>query len=337
MLDVNNFILLKEYLTNRNIIGNNSSVSIEPMSGGISNSVLKIISGKDQFVLKQALPRLRVNSEWFSDVARSNVEKQALKFLPQIIPGITPKLIYEDESNYLFIMECAPESSVTWKSLLMRQDCNEQVARKVGAILGRLHDETHNLQDAKNLFGNKKFFYQLRIEPFFEFLQWKHPDLKSQINQHIAHCLERESSLVIGDYSPKNILVHEENVMVIDFEVIHYGDSSFDLGFLTTHLLLKSLNFKKFRRRYFNVLREIVEGYFSHVHFSKRDELEALAVQQLAWLMLARVDGKSPIEYITEESDKQSIRYASYEILHNQMKTYQEVIDFFNLKMKQNS
>ncbi|MEO8960482.1 MAG: aminoglycoside phosphotransferase family protein [Ginsengibacter sp.] len=334
MLDVNNFILLKRYLTDRGIISGSAPIFIETLSGGISNSVLKISSGKSQFVLKQALHQLRVNTEWFSDVARSNVEKQALKFLPNIIPGITPQLIYEDESNYLFIMECAPESSVTWKSLLMRQDCNERIARKVGMILGRLHERTHDLQEAQELFRNKKFFYQLRIEPFFEFLQWKHPDFKSEINQHIAHCLESESSVVIGDYSPKNILVNEENVMVIDFEVIHYGDSSFDLGFLTTHLLLKSLKFGKFRRLYYDVLREIVKGYFSHVHFSKRADLEALAVQQLAWIMLARVDGKSPIEYITEDSQKELIRVASYEILHNQMKTYEEVIDFFNLKMK---
>lgn len=334
MLDVNNFIVLRKYLADRKITGTGSPILIEPLPGGVSNSVLKISCNKDRFVLKQALPKLKVSSEWVSDVARSNVEKQALKFLPGIIPGITPKLVYEDESNYLFIMECAPESNVTWKSLLMRQECNERVAGKVGEILGRLHEGTHNLEEARELFSNKKFFYELRIEPFFDFLKWKHPDLTKNINQHITHCLEREYSLVIGDYSPKNILVYEENVMVIDFEVIHYGDPSFDLGFLTTHLLLKSLKFWKFRSSYYDVLRKAVDGYFSCVHFEKRIDLEQLAVQQLAWLLLARVDGKSPVEYLTEEKQKQQVRYASKEILYHNMKTYEEVIEFFNLKIK---
>lgn len=118
------------------------------------------------------------------------------------------------------------------------------------------------------------------------------------------------------DYSPKNILVYKEDIIVIDFEVIHYGDASFDLGFLTTHLLLKSFKAWKFRDSYYHVLRETVDGYFSCVKFEKRCDVEQLAVNQLAWIMLARIDGKSPAEYITDEREKQLIRYASKEILN---------------------
>ena len=334
MLDVNNFDILKKYLAENNIIDSNSPVSIQSLPGGVSNSVLQIICDRGRFVLKQALPKLKVTSEWVSDVARSNVEKQALKFLYRIIPGTTPELLYEDESNYLFIMECAPEPSVTWKSLLLKQDCNSSLAKKIGEILGRLHQNTHNLQEARELFGNKKYFHQLRIEPFFEFLRFKYPDLKMDIERHIANCLERECSIVIGDYSPKNILVCDEQVMVIDFEVIHYGDTSFDLGFLTTHLILKSVNARKFRESYYHILKATVAGYFSCIQFAKRAGLEQQCVQQLAWILLARIDGKSPIEYISEEKDKQLIRYASREILNTNMRTYKEVIEFFNFKMK---
>lgn len=167
MLDVHNFITLKKYLVDRKIIPAGNLVLIEPLTGGVSSSVLKILSGKDQFVLKQALPKLKVNSEWTSDIERGNVEKEALKFLHKIIPGMSPGLIYEDEENCLFLMDCAPEPSVTWKSLLMQQNCNETIARKVGEILGEFHHVTNDLQEARELFANKNFFYQLRIEPFF--------------------------------------------------------------------------------------------------------------------------------------------------------------------------
>lgn len=99
MLEVNNFEILRKYLAERKIFATNSTVVIESLSGGVSNSVLKISSNNVHYVLKQALPKLRVSSEWISDVARSNLEKQALKFLPKILPGITPKLIHEDEKN----------------------------------------------------------------------------------------------------------------------------------------------------------------------------------------------------------------------------------------------
>lgn len=334
MLDVNNFGTLKKYLVERKIVGSAPSVFIESLSGGISNSVIKIISDKGRFVLKQALPKLKVSTEWISGIERSNTEKNALKFLTKIIPGVVPDLVYEDEDNYLFIMTCVPEPAVTWKSLLRMQDCNERIARKVGEILGTIHQSTHNSQEARELFYDKKFFYQLRVEPFFEFLKIKHPGLKKEIDQHIAECLDRENSLVIGDYSPKNILVYSENVVVIDFEVAHYGDTSFDLGFLSTHLLLKSLKAQETRSSYYNILQHAIDGYFSCVHFTKRSNIELLAVRQLAWILLARIDGKSPAEYVTQEKEKQFIRYVSNEILCSNMKTYQEVIEFLKLKMK---
>jgi 5-methylthioribose kinase len=332
MLDVNNFKALKGYLIERNIASAGPAMLIEPLAGGVSNSVLKISCDRGEFVLKQALPKLKVKSEWISDIERTNIEKKALKFLQKILPGVTPKLIYEDEINFLLIMECAPSKSVTWKSLLMKHNCNPDIGKRVGQILGMLHQNTHGLEEAKEMFANKKFFHQLRIEPFFTFLKSKYPDLKYNIEQHIESCLTREDALVTGDYSPKNILVEEDKVMLIDFEISHYGDSSFDLGFLASHLLLKSVFAHNLSNRYYEVLTETIEGYFCRAHFAPRSQSEILAVRQLAWLLLARVDGKSPVEYINREEDKLLIRSAAYEILNCNMKTFQEVIQLFTVK-----
>ncbi len=334
MLDVNNFKTLRKYLVDNGLALSSTAIQIQHLPGGVSNSVLKIAAGDDRFVLKQALAKLKVASEWLSDVERSNVEKQALKFLHKITPGFAPELVYEDEENYLLIMQCAPENSVTWKSLLMQRDCNERVAYNVGEVLGRLHAATHDLQEAKERFGNKKFYHQLRIAPFFDFLKTSHPSLQKEIDRHIEQSLSREWSLVIGDYSPKNILVHNQDLTIIDFEVVHYGDTSFDLGFLTAHLSLKAIVGGPYRRNYQRVLQQAVEGYFTHINFLDRTLLEQLAVQQLGWILLARVDGKSPAEYISTVEEKQFIRQVAYEILRNNMKTYSEVIDFLNLKMR---
>lgn len=51
--------------------------------------------------------------------------------------------------------------------------------------------------------------------------------------------------------------------MVIDFEVIHFGDPAFDAAFLLNHLFIKSVYLSQWRteiveaaRRFWDVLRE---------------------------------------------------------------------------------
>jgi 5-methylthioribose kinase len=334
MLDVNNFIELKGYLKHNGLASDETSIVIDPLPGGVSCTVLKITTDKGRYVLKQALTKLKVKQEWLSDIERTNVEKQALKFLPSVIPNTTPALVFEDEANFLFLMDCAPDGSENWKQLLMSGECNPAVASTIGEILGDLHQRTHDHPEAMRLFGEKKYFVQLRVDAFFGFLKQVHPDLSPAIDRHMAQCLSLETSLVTGDYSPKNILVNGAQVIPIDFEVIHYGDSSFDLGFLTTHLTLKSIYFSQRADDYVALLRKAVEGYFSRVHFMDRRVLEKRAVQQLAWIMLARVDGKSPAEYITADSDKDLIRKTSRLIISSDMDKYEQVIDHLSTSKK---
>ena len=49
------------------------------------------------------------------------------------------------------------------------------------------------------------------------------------------------SVLVHGDFSPKNLLVSGDRLVIIDCEVAWYGDPAFDLAFLLNHLCLKAL------------------------------------------------------------------------------------------------
>src|SRR5690606_13316241 len=50
----------------------------------------------------------------------------------------------------------------------------------------------------------------------------------------------RRLTIVHGDYSPKNVLVRGGKLVLLDHEVIHWGDPAFDLGFSLTHLLSKA-------------------------------------------------------------------------------------------------
>src|SRR5204862_7910637 len=50
------------------------------------------------------------------------------------------------------------------------------------------------------------------------------------------------------------------------------------------------------------------ETYLQGARWELREDTEARAAQLLPALMLGRVDGKSPVEYITEDADKERVR-----------------------------
>jgi hypothetical protein len=57
------------------------------------------------------------------------------------------------------------------------------------------------------------------------------------------------------------------------------------------------------------------------------EDIEARAAQLLPALMLARVDGKSPVEYITEERDKERVRKVARFLLTDRAERLETVRD----------
>lgn len=333
MLDVNNIDLLSRYLCDHGFAGDPSQLTITPLSGGVSNTVIKVYSPRGVFVLKQALRKLKVKAEWISDLERIHVEKQVLRFLARVIPGYTPALIFEDDGNYVFMMESAPEQASNWKQLLMKGELKTSVAGMCGQFLGLVHQVTGGSVEARQLFSEKKYFRQLRVEPFFEYLKPMHPALEDVLEQHIEKTWARRDCLVFGDYSPKNILVWEQRIMPIDFEVAHMGDASFDIGFITCHLLLKSLHFPERMDDFHALAAAVLDGYFG-ARPVDRTVVEAEAVMQLAFLMLARVDGKSPVEYIVEDDEKQRVRRIANRIIQDGLDNYGQVMALVRAETK---
>lgn len=272
-----------------------SELRITTLGGGVSNHVLLVESPSRRYVVKQALAKLRVKEDWFSDRSRIWREAEALRFLAPVVSGeCVPEVLYEDRENYLVAMSIA-RGEQTWKSLLMTGEATEAQAENIG----RIHAE---LLRAGLRFDDAVVFDQLRLDPYYRFTAGRHPDLASYFEGAIERCGRRRSGLVHGDWSPKNLIVDGDHVTAIDFEVVHYGDPAFDAAFLLNHLLLKGFFqpqfgplYQRLRRAYWKVLdpdANIREGTLQH----------------LPLLLLARVDGKSPVEYIQDEAVKQRIR-----------------------------
>lgn len=319
--DVDSF---RRYLREKGII-TATRATFKRLTGGVSCEVMRVDTPEQALVFKQALPKLRVQEDWFSDVTRIVIEKDCLAYYHQVAPACVPRLVFYDPDNYLYGMEAAPPDAVMWKKQLLAGMIDFHVGREVAEVLAKVHNAAAHDEQARRLFANQKFFDQLRIDPYFRFMAQRHPALADFIAQESERLLSNKITLVHGDYSPKNILVWRDRLFILDYEVAHIGDPSFDLAFLTNHFLLKAVKNKQWAPAYLNLMTDVANTYLGAVNFMDRRELEHTTVKTLAMLFLARVDGKSPAEYITAEGDKEIIRRLSYRIIQDGLRQYQDV------------
>lgn len=324
MLDITDDQALKQYVINKELASKPEDVSTRELGGGVSCSVVKVTTPKHAFVLKQALPKLKVQEDWFADIQRIFTEAACLKVCHELVPDAVPDLLFTDDDHYLLAMEAAPEGVAMWKSQLLSGRIDFQTGQKVVRALIDIHNATYENDEIEAKFEDKDIFIQLRIDPYLRTVAERHPSLKKAVDEEIEYILSMKQTLVHGDYSPKNILVEKERIYILDFEVAHFGDPAFDVAFLSNHLLLKSIKHKQWAAAYLNLLTYMTGIYFRSARISA-PELEKHTLKVLAFLFLARVDGKSPVEYITAEQDKQLIRKLSYKMISNNIQTFQEL------------
>ncbi len=272
----------------------------EPLTGGVSSEIYKVSTEKSTFVVKRALPQLKVAAHWEADLSRNAFEVRYLKYVSKIVPDAVPRIIREGEGY--FVMEYLGGDYGTWKAALLEGILDSAVASRIGDTVGRIHARSQGVPSVRDDFQSVENFKQLRISPYIDFLQTAYPNLKQPLEDAARELACASECLVHGDLSPKNILVGQERVILLDCEVAWFGDPAFDLAFLVNHLCLKALYHDP---KYVDT-RKLVDPflgeYFSEraMPLGERRKLEARTAKLLAILLLARADGKSPVEYLDD-------------------------------------
>ena len=278
------------------------------LGGGVSNTVILVDFPSHRIVLKQALSKLNVEQDWYADQARTIREYRGLqtvhKFLP---PKASPTTLFLDSENYIYAMQAAPAGAVDWKQLLLSGKVDPAIAGSIGQMLGAMISASWKDPPLESEFGDQSIFGQLRLDPYYKATANQHKDLQTFFGELAASCAQRRNSLVHGDWSPKNLLVSVEGVMAIDFEVVHFGDAAFDAGFLLNHLLLKSFLLPHLQAQFEAAGLAFWRALEQSLPIDAT-EFEAFTVRHWCALMLSRMDGKSPAEYIKDPSVKQRIR-----------------------------
>ncbi len=160
-------------------------------------------------------------------------------------------------------------------------------------------------------------FDAIRLEPYLVATARAHPDLAPRLEALVATTRKTKRVLVHGDFSPKNLLIGPKGPVILDAECAWYGDPAFDLAFVLNHLLLKGAWKVRWRRRYAEAFAALLEGYLSHVQWEAPSDVAARTAALLPGLMLARVDGKSPVEYLTAGDAKNAVRAFAREFLQD--------------------
>jgi len=262
--------------------------------------------------VKRALPRLRTAQLWEAPVERNRYERLWLEAAGKAAPGAAPRVLAADDAAGVFAMQYLPLP--VWKERLRQGDARPAFAAKVGATLAAIHSATAGRAEVAARFATDAIFHSIRLEPYLVATGRAHGDLEQIFQSLVDRTANTKVCLVHGDVSPKNILVADHGPIFLDAECAWYGDPAFDLAFVLNHLLLKGAWRPQWRERYADAHSALAAAYFARVAWEPRASCDARTAALLPGLMLARIDGKSPVEYLTDQQ-KQVVRNIARELI----------------------
>lgn len=291
-------------------------VAGEQLTGGVSSDIWRIALPAGAICVKRALGKLKVAADWRAPVSRNRYEAEWMRVAGAAAPGAVPALLGQDEEAGALAMAFLPEADYPlWKAQLRDGHADAGFAAQVGARVARIHAATAADESVPGRFATDAIFYDIRLEPYLVATASRHPDLREVLLGLVATTQANKRALVHGDVSPKNILAGPEGPVFLDAECAWWGDPAFDLAFCLNHLLLKCLWTPAAQAGFLACFDALAGAYLAGVEWEAPEAIEARAARLLPCLFLARVDGKSPAEYITAEAERDKVRRVARALL----------------------
>lgn len=315
-----------ELIANLGIASPHEIESIQPLTGGVTSDIGMVTLANRKICVKFALAQLRVKEVWQAPVHRNKTEYDWLEFAATCVPLNVPQLFGWSEKDNGFAMEFLEgEEIYLWKGALLQAQLPQGEAAKVGKLLGRIHATSTKPDFDQTSFHNQKDFQSLRLEPYLTFLATKHLEVADPLNALAQSLYDSPIALVHGDVSPKNILFRNGAPILLDAECATMGDPCFDVAFCLNHLILKSLHLPVIAIELQKEVGAFWAEYQNHVIWEEKEQLEARVAALLPALMLARVDGKSPVEYL-EKITQETVRQLTIPLIKNPVSSISDVI-----------
>lgn len=315
-MDENGIEAVSAALLRLGLIRPGEAPRFSPLTGGVSSDIWLVETAQGRLCVKRALPKLRVDADWFAPIERNVFEAEWMRRAAAVVPDAVPALLGQDEGAGVLVMAyLAPEQYRLWKAELREGRADPEAAREVGARLVRIHAGTADDPEVARMFRTDRIFFDIRLEPYLVATAGKHPDRAEALGAIVEETAGTRRCLVHGDVSPKNILIGPRGPVFLDAECAWYGDPAFDLAFCLNHLLLKCLWTPDAAPAFLECFDALASSYHRGVAWEPAAELEARAARLLPGLFLGRVDGKSPVEYLTHERDRARVRRVARALL----------------------
>ncbi len=319
---------LIEPLRRMGLVKAGEPVRLTPLTGGVSSDISLVEADGRRFCVKRALSRLKVAALWEAPIERNAAEAAYMRAVARWAPHAVPHILGEDAKAGWFAMDyLAPEQHRLWKTELLAGIADVDFAAAVGRALGLIHSRGAADPDIPAAFANNSTFEAIRIEPYLRATGRAHPELASRFDALARVTLTTKRTLVHGDISPKNILQGASGPVFLDAECAWFGDPAFDLAFCLNHLLLKGAREGADRARYLAAFSALADAYLAAVDWERATEIEARAAALLPALFLARVDGKSPVEYLARESEREAVRRCAAPLIADPPRRLKDVAD----------
>jgi aminoglycoside phosphotransferase (APT) family kinase protein len=297
-----------------------------PLTGGVSSDIWRIDTERGPVCAKRALPKLRVAADWRAPIARNLYEARWLRVANRALPGFAPQVIGQIEASGVLVMAyLSPQDHRLWKDALRAGQAEATTARAVARMLSGIHRYSAAHAELAAEFATDAIFFDIRIEPYLLATAARHPDLSGPLAALVAATQAHKLALVHGDVSPKNILIGPNGPVLLDAECAWWGDPAFDLAFCLNHLLLKCLWNPGATDRFLDCFDALAGTYVDGVDWEPPAKLEERAARLLPGLFLARVDGKSPVEYVTDDKQRDRVRRVAHSLLLHPVDRLSEV------------
>ena len=268
------------------------------ITDGVSSDIWHVKTSKNEYCIKRALAKLTVKEDWFAPIDRSNFEVKYFHYCKKIIPNSFPKILGHDEKNFILAMEWFDNKKfIVWKKRLLEKSVSLKDGKRIGKLLGEIHKFFYKKKKYKKIFLNDKTFYDIRIEPYLVFTSKFYPEFSEHYKTTINFLKKNKSTVIHGDFSPKNILLGKNYPVILDAETACWGNPAFDLAFLNNHIILKSMLNKEIFKSYLKLGKNILATYMANFPIVNNKKFIKNFIILQALLILARVDGKSPVEY----------------------------------------
>lgn len=320
-----------DYLRSKGWVPADEVLQVEELSVAQSSTVMRVTSPVRRWVVKQALPKMKSDPEWEASVERSLREVACQKYLETLLPlGSVPPIYHHDPDNFLFVMEGAPADCQLWHDAMMEGKTDAEVAASAGSLLGNIHRLSYLDEEALHEFGDKHFFHELQLSPFYDSVAKVYPKLADKIGAHAALLATSNVCFIHGDFTARNIVVAPHRLILLDFEAGHFGHPSFDLALMVCHLTLKTVRFREKKEDFMPLIITFWTAYLQSANFENETWHARACLPQLGCILLSRVDGKSPIDYLPDEQDRQRMRALSASLISREIPSVMVFLDILS-------